>query len=128
MYEGVRVHVKMCAGGARARAVDFREQAEQGSAKVRERVWYALQCVALHAEAAVKTQQVSQAQEACARPRSFWRAKIGHIYDQLEGYCAEPDQRKDWSCSRHALVLITSARGKRPDSRTEHRAAAENGM
>ena len=30
MYEVVRVHVKMCAVGARARAFDFREQAEQG--------------------------------------------------------------------------------------------------
>ena len=34
MYEVVRVHVKMCAVGARARAFDSREQAEQGREKV----------------------------------------------------------------------------------------------
>ena len=39
MYEVVRVHVKMCAGGARARAVDFREQAKQGS-EIARGVWY----------------------------------------------------------------------------------------
>ena len=36
MYEVVRVHIKMCAVGARARAFDCREQAEQGREKVKE--------------------------------------------------------------------------------------------
>ena len=31
MYEFVRVHVGMCAVGARARAFDFREEADEGS-------------------------------------------------------------------------------------------------
>ena len=35
MYEGARVHVKMCAVGARARAFDCREHAEQGRETVR---------------------------------------------------------------------------------------------
>ena len=36
MYEVARVHVKMCAVGARARAFDCREQAKQGREKVKE--------------------------------------------------------------------------------------------
>ena len=36
MCEVVRVHVKVCAVGARARAFDCREQAKQGREKVKE--------------------------------------------------------------------------------------------
>ena len=50
MYEVARVHVKMCAVGARARAFDCREQAEQGRATVRER-WYGAAAPKLRAEA-----------------------------------------------------------------------------